>query len=416
MKIIRKQNVWRRLFTVLFATLAIVFVTERLTDIRIPVLMYHHITTNPFEAGGVTLTEERFRLDMEYLQHYGFTPLLPADLIEIHDGKRELPDNPVMITFDDGYRSNYLYAWPVLQETGMKAAIAVITDSIRSDEDTADETRMFATWGELRQMRESGTIEIGSHTWRLHNQQYGGNLAPDGINGVMRRKGESREDYNQRVGGDLQTSLKMIEQNTGQSPVHYFAYPFGAGDRWIQPLLEDAGIRVSVLTRIDFASLRNGLYNLSRFGVTMDTQLPVLLKQSVRAEPATLTLSVNGQPASLAAYRISGENCYVRAQDVALLLKDTPNGFSVRQDTVQQRVIISPRHSYKPHGNEHIPLPYGNRWAHSVAEPVIVDEMPHMAAAYEIDGELFYDLPWLGEQCGFSVAWDSATQIMKVES
>ena len=60
---------------------------------------------------------------MEYLEYNGYTPLLSADLIDIRAGKEAMPERPVMITFDDGYRSNYDIAYPILQKTGMRPSL-----------------------------------------------------------------------------------------------------------------------------------------------------------------------------------------------------------------------------------------------------------------------------------------------------
>lgn len=59
----------------------------------------------------MTITGERFQEDMEYLEYNGYTPLLSADLIDIRAGRKSMPERPVMITFDDGYRSNYDIAY-----------------------------------------------------------------------------------------------------------------------------------------------------------------------------------------------------------------------------------------------------------------------------------------------------------------
>ena len=61
----------------------------------------------------MTITVDRFRLDMEFLKEFGFTPLLPAELVAITQSKQPLPEKPIMITFDDGYHSNYEYAYPI---------------------------------------------------------------------------------------------------------------------------------------------------------------------------------------------------------------------------------------------------------------------------------------------------------------
>ena len=61
-------------------------------------------------------------------------------------------------------------------------------------------------------MADSGLVELASHTYNLHNPQYGGLTAPDGINGIQRLKGESQAAYNKRVGEDLKQSIDLITQ------------------------------------------------------------------------------------------------------------------------------------------------------------------------------------------------------------
>ena len=243
---------------------------------EIPILMYHNLTDDPSAVTSMTITGARFREDMNYLADNGYTPLLSADLIAIRAGEKSMPAKPVMITFDDGYRSNYDIAYPILRETGMKAVIAVIGNSIRTD-DSTEPNRLFLTWGEAAEMADSGAVELGSHTYNLHNPQCGGLTAPDGINGVQRLRGESRAAYDARVGQDLRRSLDLIEQNTDQQQVLFFAYPFGAYDEWFDPLLEQNGIRVSVTTAPHMADIRHQLTNLPRFRVTMETPLSGLL-------------------------------------------------------------------------------------------------------------------------------------------
>ena len=79
---------------------------------EIPILMYHKIGTNP-NGSTLIVTPERFRKDMQVLKEHGYTALLTEDLIAIANGSQEMPDKPIMITFDDGYRDNYDYAYPI---------------------------------------------------------------------------------------------------------------------------------------------------------------------------------------------------------------------------------------------------------------------------------------------------------------
>ena len=123
------KKFWQRL--VLFGLTGAFFVSciscsAANTASKVPILMYHNLTNDPSAVTSMTITGERFQEDMEYLEYNGYTPLLSADLIDIRAGKEAMPERPVMITFDDGYRSNYDIAYPILQKTGMKAVIALI--------------------------------------------------------------------------------------------------------------------------------------------------------------------------------------------------------------------------------------------------------------------------------------------------
>ena len=190
-----------------------------------------------------------------------------------------MPAHPVMITFDDGYRSNYDIAYPILKATGMKAVISLIAHNICAN-DADGSSRVFLTWAEASEMADSGIVELGSHTYDLHNPNCGGQLSPDGINGVMRRRGESHKAYNLRVGEDLRQSIRLITENTSQKQVLFFAYPFGAADRWMTPLLKQNGIAVSVLTMPGTKSIASGLTNLPRYGIHMEQPLSAVLPGS----------------------------------------------------------------------------------------------------------------------------------------
>lgn len=378
----------------------------------LPILMYHDLTIDENDTDSMTVTDERFRLDMEFLQEFGFTPLLSEDLLAIRQGSAAMPEKPVVITFDDGYRANYDIAYPILQQTGMRAIIAVVAHNIRTAEQ-ASPTRSSMTWEELREMVSTGTVEVGSHTYNLHNASYGGNLSPDGIDGVTRRPGETESAYRQRVGGDLQKSIELIRQYTGQARVWYFSYPFGAYDPWMETLLEESGIYVSTLTYGDMANISWSLQKMPRYGIRMDNPVSALLQQTDTATPAQAAVSVNGQAHTLAAYNIDGNN-YVRVRDVAALLKDTASGFDVQWNEGLFQVELASFTPYTPLGTENAPLPAGGRTVQSILEPTAADGTLHMVAAYNIDGCTFYKLRSLGELCGFTVGWDEQTQAVQV--
>ena len=232
----------------------------------LPVLMYHHMVPEGEDCNAMTVTPGKFRSDLDTILAKGYTPVLPRELA----AGESLPEKPILITFDDGYRSNYDLVYPILREYGVKACISIIV--LMPDLPTDN----FCTWQQLREMTASGLVEIGSHSYRLHNLGGGkGNYEKDGTNGVERRPGETDADFQTRVLDDIQMSHDRIAEELGS--VTCFAYPFGCSDPDAKALVDEL-FPVSLMTMPKCADLSKGLHDLPRYTVTMDTSLKTLLK------------------------------------------------------------------------------------------------------------------------------------------
>ena len=228
--------------------------------------MYHHMVPDGQDCNDMTVTPGKFRADLETVLAMGYTPVLPRELA----AGDALPEKPILITFDDGYRSNYDLVYPILQEYGVKACISIIV--LMPDLPTDN----FCTWQQLREMTASGLVEIGSHSYRLHNLGGDkGNYEKDGTNGVERRPGETDADFQTRVLDDIQRSHDRIAEELGS--VTCFAYPFGCSDPDAKALVDEL-FPVSLMTMPKCADLAKGLHDLPRFTVTMKTDLGKLLR------------------------------------------------------------------------------------------------------------------------------------------
>lgn len=233
----------------------------------LPVLMYHHMVPDGQECNSMTVTPSKFRKDLDWLRDHGYTPVLPRELA----AGDPLPEKPVLITFDDGYTSNYELLFPILKEYEMKAVISIIT--CMPDIPAGN----FCSWDMHREMTASGLVEIGSHTYRLHNLgDLGGNFVPDGVNGIQRDPKESDAEFETRVLDDIRKSHDRIEAELG-TELTCFAYPFGVTEPDAQALIEEL-FPVTLVTRSGTADLANGLRELPRYTVTMDTRLSSILK------------------------------------------------------------------------------------------------------------------------------------------
>ena len=213
------------------------------------ILMYHHMVEDGQDYNTWTITTGRFREDLQWLADNGYTCLLPSQLA----AGEPLPEKAVLITFDDGYASNYQLAFPILREFGAKAVISLITQHIE------DRDPEFLTWDMCREMAASGLVEFGSHTCSAHQEN------PRGIKRIF---GEGRADYEARIFPDIQTSIDQIRDNL-DTEVLFFAYPHGQRERWADEYLREH-FAVTVTTRHGPADLSRGLYDLPRHNITVE--------------------------------------------------------------------------------------------------------------------------------------------------
>ena len=211
--------------------------------------MYHDVVEG--DGSGCndwTITTGRLREDLQWMTDQGFTFYLPRELAQ----GVPLAEKSVMITFDDGYASNYTLAFPLLKEFGAKAVISPIVQ---------EGVPGYLTWDMCREMAASGLVEFGSHTYDLHG-------ADD--QGIRRLEGECQADYEARVLPDLQTSIDLLSAELGQ-PVTFFAYPNGKTEPWAVQFLAEH-FSVTVTTAHGPADLSGGLYRLPRHNVTVQNK------------------------------------------------------------------------------------------------------------------------------------------------
>lgn len=229
---------------------------EAPVNTRLYVLMYHHIIPEGELYNNWMLTDVRLREDLEWMAGHGWTTVLPSQLA----AGEPLPEKAVMLTFDDGYDSNYTLAYPLLREFQAKAAISIIVRY------TDEQVPGFLTWDMCREMAQSGLVEIGSHTYACHDESE---------HGIKRRRGESREEYEARVLPDLQTSIDLIQANVGTAPL-LFAYPNGVKESWAAGFIQDH-FALTVTTRHGASDISKGLYSLKRCNVSMGVPVSQIL-------------------------------------------------------------------------------------------------------------------------------------------
>ncbi|MDI6600157.1 MAG: S-layer homology domain-containing protein, partial [Thermoanaerobacteraceae bacterium] len=147
-----------------------------------------------------------------------------------------------MITFDDGYEGNYKYAYPVLKELGMKAVINVVVSETKGEPNYHYWDPTHLTWEEMKEMSDSGVIDIESHTYDLHYYASNGKRDIPAASGqiIVDGKLESFNSYTTRVKYDFKKSKDIIEDKIGKR-VRVLSYPYGVSNSTTKKLARDVG-------------------------------------------------------------------------------------------------------------------------------------------------------------------------------
>lgn len=205
----------------------------------IPILMYHEINYLPRkELAGLYVSPENFIKQLEALQQSGYNTVTMEQVYRHWMYKDPLPPKPIVLTFDDGYKS-HLFAARELAKRGMTGTFYIITGKKFLSHIN------FLNEREIKEIYDLG-MEIGSHTVNHLDARYNGEK-------VMLR--EYRE------------SKAKLEQILGQE-IRHFCYPGGGVASFSVKNLKDAGYCTAVRTTYGKASKKQNIFELKRIRVT----------------------------------------------------------------------------------------------------------------------------------------------------
>lgn len=218
------------------------------------VLTYHHISREPFS--GITIKPERFENDLEMLKNRGFNVISMGKLLNCMEGREKLPDNAVVISFDDGIESFYRYAYPLLKKYNMPSINFVITSRTENYKPSNKDFNPLSP-EEILEMYSSGLVDIQSHSDNGHDYVYinpelkkGGKLAYK-IYNPKTASYETDSQYSDRVTKDLLKSRDVIFKYTGQYP-NMLCFPFGHYNKRFVSLAKNCGFQYFVTTQYGY--------------------------------------------------------------------------------------------------------------------------------------------------------------------
>ena len=235
--------------------------TSTKPSIKLPIIMYHQILKDPNTWGKYVISPDDFEKDLAYLIEKGYTTVDMQDLIDFVNNVKDLPQKPIMITFDDGYLTSQVYIMPILKKYNAKAVVSIVgefTDRFTKNKDTKL-SYAHLNWDNVKELVNSDNIEIQNHSYGMHKISK--------RKGIAKIRGESLEDYRKALNNDILYMQTLVEKYTGYLPTT-FTYPFGTISKDAEPILKDMGFLATLTCNEGINSLtgdKNELYNLKRY-------------------------------------------------------------------------------------------------------------------------------------------------------
>ncbi|WP_019553405.1 polysaccharide deacetylase family protein [Propionispira raffinosivorans] len=222
-------------FYVIFFVLILICIILKLlffSQQGIPVLNYHQINNQDHNA--LTLSTTEFAAQMKDLAEEGYTTITPDQLLDYLQQGMTLPEKPVLITFDDGYKDNYFNAYPILKQYKFNATIFLISSLVNKDH--------YLSWQEIQEMKNNNILFEG-HTFSHPH-----------LNQVKDEKILQQE---------LLDSKEDLEKNLGYK-IDCLAYPYGDYDQHVISMVQKYGYRAAFTVHLGSDMDKDNPYTLNR--------------------------------------------------------------------------------------------------------------------------------------------------------
>lgn len=251
------------------------------------VLTYHDIVDTRSELVGDAVTSDHLVGHFEWLKLQGYHVVSLDDLKAAQDGVRPLPRKAVLLTWDDGYTSFYTHVLPLLKAYNYPAVLAIVGSWMEPKLDgfvqygaSLVPREKFMSWEEVKEAKDSGLVEIASHSYDLH-KGIAVNRFGDRIPAAVARKFdfqtkkyETDEQYRERIRNDLQMASDQIYKHLRGRP-RAIVWPYGYYNMETIKIASEFGMDITM--NLNYVSARDGkLQEVGRAYLSQNPDVMVL--------------------------------------------------------------------------------------------------------------------------------------------
>src|SRR5437762_8289797 len=196
----------------------------------------YHRFVNQVHRPDTEITPQAFEQQMQELKNRGITVISMQDFLAWKRGEKNIPPHCAVITFDDGWKSQYEVAWPMMKKFGYPFTLFIYTEGVRGGALGGGEA---ITWDQLADLRDNG-VDIQAHTATHQDLREGHTVLVIEPGGKRSKKKLTGADYEKWVQNEVVSSKELLEQRLGIK-VNCFAVPFGNYNEHVKELARNAG-------------------------------------------------------------------------------------------------------------------------------------------------------------------------------
>jgi peptidoglycan/xylan/chitin deacetylase (PgdA/CDA1 family) len=212
-------------------------ITKPVVDQTAQVIIFcYHRLVDKIRYPGTEITPAAFEEQMKKLKDSGITVISMQDLLAWKRGEKNIPPRSAIVTFDDGWKSQYEVAWPIMKKYGYPFTMFIYTEGVRGGSLGGGEA---ITWEQLADMRDNG-VDIEAHSATHQDLREGHTIMIANPGGKRTRTKLTGDQYEQWMQNEVVGSKQLLEQRLGIK-VNCFAVPFGNYNQHVKDIARNSG-------------------------------------------------------------------------------------------------------------------------------------------------------------------------------
>jgi peptidoglycan/xylan/chitin deacetylase (PgdA/CDA1 family) len=267
------------------------------------IIFCYHRLVDKVRFPGTEITPATFEQQMKMLKDRGITVISLQDLLAWRRGEKNIPPRCAVITFDDGWKSQYEVAWPILKKLGYTFTMFIYTEGVAGASLGGGQA---ITWEMLGDMRDNG-IDIEAHSATHQDLREGHTVMVMEPDRKRTKKKLTGAEYEQWLQNEVVGCKTLLEQRLGIK-VNCFAVPFGNYNEHVKEMARNAGYEAMFTVYGQPITWTSPLDALGRYAI--EANKPKVFEDAVK-----MIASSSGGPGGPAVAAVGAENLQVEPAD-----------------------------------------------------------------------------------------------------